>query len=286
MTARDEILAAATAVLRRKGRDAFTLQEILTEMHGHGTRYADNTIRTHVNSRMCANSPDHHGRTYDDFERSASAPGFTVYATRHRTGSHTAGRSPAPRDRCIRTTTGVTRGLACPACRCSRISPPAVLCWVRSPQTLAPPVRRSPRRAGSRGLARGPDLPPSGQQLGHRPAVCRPVGDVSWRAESQYDNGAPTCSPAPNLGVPRLILEAKFDHVIIDRQLSGYLQGWTARARARTGSCCCLPAHPGGLPTEITHQWLMIIAGVIDASHVSESRIAGGTRPETMSRDC
>lgn len=32
-------------------------------------RYAESTIRTHVTSRMCASSPDHHGTTYGDFER-------------------------------------------------------------------------------------------------------------------------------------------------------------------------------------------------------------------------
>jgi hypothetical protein len=32
-------------------------------------RHAKATIRTHVTSRMCASSSDHHGTTYDDFER-------------------------------------------------------------------------------------------------------------------------------------------------------------------------------------------------------------------------
>ncbi|GGN96519.1 hypothetical protein GCM10010112_87820 [Actinoplanes lobatus] len=68
-TCREEILAAIADLLRRSGRDDFTLQDVLTEMRRRGSRYAESTIRTHVVSRMCANAPDHHGTTFADLER-------------------------------------------------------------------------------------------------------------------------------------------------------------------------------------------------------------------------
>lgn len=69
MTCRDEILDCAERLISRKGRNEFSLLEILECMHSRGTSYRDSTIRTHVTSRMCANAPDHHGVTYDDLQR-------------------------------------------------------------------------------------------------------------------------------------------------------------------------------------------------------------------------
>ena len=69
MTAREEILAALPAVRARTGRETFTPQDVIGELERRGTTYAESTIRTHIVSRMCANAPDHHGRTYDDLER-------------------------------------------------------------------------------------------------------------------------------------------------------------------------------------------------------------------------
>jgi hypothetical protein len=43
--------------------------DIIAEPRRGGSRYAESTIRTHVTSRMSADAPDHHGTTYDDFER-------------------------------------------------------------------------------------------------------------------------------------------------------------------------------------------------------------------------
>jgi hypothetical protein len=40
-----------------------------TKVRRAGTRYAESRIRTHVTSRIRADSPDHHGTTYDDLER-------------------------------------------------------------------------------------------------------------------------------------------------------------------------------------------------------------------------
>ena len=69
MTARDEILAALPAIQARTGRDIFTPQDVIDELQRRGTAYKPSTIRTHVVSRLCADAPDHHGRTYDDFQR-------------------------------------------------------------------------------------------------------------------------------------------------------------------------------------------------------------------------
>jgi hypothetical protein len=71
MTARDEILAALPAVRARTGRDTFSPQDVINELQRRGTSYKPSTIRTHIVSRMCANTPDHHVRTYDDLERVA-----------------------------------------------------------------------------------------------------------------------------------------------------------------------------------------------------------------------
>lgn len=69
MTARDEILAVIPAVQVRTGRETFTPQEVIDELERRGTRYKPSTIRTHIVSRMCADAPVHHARTYDDLER-------------------------------------------------------------------------------------------------------------------------------------------------------------------------------------------------------------------------
>jgi hypothetical protein len=71
MTAREEILAALPAVCARRGSDTFTAQDVIEELQRRGTRYKPSTIRAHVVSRMCANSPDHHALTYDDLVRVA-----------------------------------------------------------------------------------------------------------------------------------------------------------------------------------------------------------------------
>jgi len=68
-TARAEILTAARKLADRSQDGSFALTEIIAQLKRAGTRYAESTIRTHVTSRMCADAPDHHGTTYDDFER-------------------------------------------------------------------------------------------------------------------------------------------------------------------------------------------------------------------------
>jgi len=68
-TARDEILAVARDLSRRSGDGSFTLGQILAELRRRGSRYSEATIRTHVTSRMCGDSPDHHATTFTDLRR-------------------------------------------------------------------------------------------------------------------------------------------------------------------------------------------------------------------------
>lgn len=67
ITARDEILEAIPAVARSDG--TFTVEAIARKLRRRGSGYAESTIRTHVISRMCANSPGNHAVTYNDLER-------------------------------------------------------------------------------------------------------------------------------------------------------------------------------------------------------------------------
>lgn len=78
-TCRDEILAAVQSILARSGGDTFTLEQVLHEMGKRDAGFKGSTIRTHVTSRMCASSPDHHAKVYDDFERVDRG----VYRLRH-----------------------------------------------------------------------------------------------------------------------------------------------------------------------------------------------------------
>lgn len=67
MTCRDEILAAIPAVAGPDGM--FTAEQVVDALRVRGSRYAESTIRTHVVSRMYADTADHHARTYDDLTR-------------------------------------------------------------------------------------------------------------------------------------------------------------------------------------------------------------------------
>jgi hypothetical protein len=72
MTARDEILDALPVICSRTVDGTFTPEDVIDGLRRRGSTYAPSTIRTHVVSRMCANAPDHHARTYDDLERVAN----------------------------------------------------------------------------------------------------------------------------------------------------------------------------------------------------------------------
>ena len=69
MTCRDNILACAKKEIQRSGINEFTLQQIVKLMNSSGTIYKESSIRTHVSSLMCINSPNHHAMKYHDFER-------------------------------------------------------------------------------------------------------------------------------------------------------------------------------------------------------------------------
>lgn len=68
-TCRAEVLAAASAVMRRNGTERFTMHDVINELHQRGSKYAVTTIRTHISSRMCANAKKNHGSVSDDLER-------------------------------------------------------------------------------------------------------------------------------------------------------------------------------------------------------------------------
>jgi hypothetical protein len=68
-TCRDEILAALPAIVRASPDGTFSANDVIRALDRQGTRYAQSTIRTHVVSRMSADAPDHHARTWDDLER-------------------------------------------------------------------------------------------------------------------------------------------------------------------------------------------------------------------------
>lgn len=66
-TAREQILAAVKRI--GSPRDTFTVSDVLDELRAQGSDLAESTVRTHITSRMCGDSPDNHGTTYDDLER-------------------------------------------------------------------------------------------------------------------------------------------------------------------------------------------------------------------------
>jgi hypothetical protein len=66
---RDEILDAFKELTLLTGFEEFAVPDVIEMMRVRGTRYSENTIRTHITSRMCANAPNHHAVTYDDLIR-------------------------------------------------------------------------------------------------------------------------------------------------------------------------------------------------------------------------
>lgn len=76
MTCREELLNCAKEIAREKGENRFTMRELLSRMQKNGTQYRVSTIRTHISSRMCADSPKHHAVKYNDFQRKSNG----VYA--------------------------------------------------------------------------------------------------------------------------------------------------------------------------------------------------------------
>ncbi|MCD2347199.1 DUF7669 domain-containing protein [Clostridium guangxiense] len=66
---RDEVRAVAISIITEKGKNVFTVNEVISYLKNRGTNYSENTIRTHVTSRCCKNAPKNHGTRYEDFER-------------------------------------------------------------------------------------------------------------------------------------------------------------------------------------------------------------------------
>lgn len=69
MTCRDEILACVKEITIHLSTEEFCINDVIRCMERKGSQYSESTIRTHITSRMCANAPDNHAVTYDDFER-------------------------------------------------------------------------------------------------------------------------------------------------------------------------------------------------------------------------
>lgn len=69
MTCRDEILNSVREIIKAKGKNEFTAAEVIRAMQTKGTKFEASTIRTHISSKLCADAPDNHGKTYNDFER-------------------------------------------------------------------------------------------------------------------------------------------------------------------------------------------------------------------------
>jgi hypothetical protein len=66
VTAHQEIREVARALASHAPDHEFTLADVIAQMRGRGNRYAESTIRTHVTSRMCADTPDQHAVVYRD----------------------------------------------------------------------------------------------------------------------------------------------------------------------------------------------------------------------------
>lgn len=68
-TCREEILQTVRELINAKNKNAFTVKEVLQKMMNNNTTFKESTIRTHITSRCCANSPQNHRIVYDDFKR-------------------------------------------------------------------------------------------------------------------------------------------------------------------------------------------------------------------------
>lgn len=69
MTCRDEVLAAAYNIVKAKGENLFTVDEVVDYLAKKGTRCKTSTIETYVRSRCCANAKRNHATVYNDFLR-------------------------------------------------------------------------------------------------------------------------------------------------------------------------------------------------------------------------
>lgn len=69
MTCRDELLIIIRNLVSESEKNEFSLDEVFKLAKEKRIKYSDSTIKTHLSSRMCINSPQHHQTKYDDLER-------------------------------------------------------------------------------------------------------------------------------------------------------------------------------------------------------------------------
>lgn len=69
MTCRDEVVFAVQSIVKGRGVNRFTVSEVVEYMMARKTPYQESTIRTHIVSKCCINSPRHHAVVFNDFER-------------------------------------------------------------------------------------------------------------------------------------------------------------------------------------------------------------------------
>lgn len=69
MTCRDELLEIIRDLVSVKGKNEFSLHEVVRLAKEKNINFPENTITTHISSKMCLNSPQHHHTKYDDLER-------------------------------------------------------------------------------------------------------------------------------------------------------------------------------------------------------------------------
>ncbi|WP_102272465.1 GIY-YIG nuclease family protein [Cytobacillus massiliigabonensis] len=68
-TCRDELLTAVEFIVKIKGKNEFSVKEVVDYMMELETNYKESTIRTHITSKCCVNAPSNHTTVYNDFRR-------------------------------------------------------------------------------------------------------------------------------------------------------------------------------------------------------------------------
>ncbi|SOC22056.1 hypothetical protein SAMN05880501_113120 [Ureibacillus xyleni] len=68
-TCREQLLSATKVIIHAKGKNEFTIVEVLDYLNQHGSHFKESTIRTHITSKCCINAPNHHAETFNDYIR-------------------------------------------------------------------------------------------------------------------------------------------------------------------------------------------------------------------------
>lgn len=69
MICRDELIIIIRNLVSDKGKNEFFLDEVVKLAKEKNINFPNSTIKTHISSKMCINSPQHHHTKYDDLER-------------------------------------------------------------------------------------------------------------------------------------------------------------------------------------------------------------------------